>query len=150
MHRRFFLWLLTAVLSTGLAHAKDEDLAAAKALFDKYVALEHAYDAAAADLYADTARIANKRTYPTGEIRELTMPAEKYKALIRTSMPLAAARGDRNQYSEVSYAREGQRVRIKATRFSELKKYASPISLLVGPSKNGGWLIYEELSESRP
>ena len=65
-------------------------------------------------------------------------------------MPLAKARGDRNTYSNVSYTREGQRFRIRASRFSELKNYTSPLSLLVGPSANGTWLIYEELSESGP
>ena len=150
MLKRHFLYLLATVLLTRFAHADDEGIAAAQALFDKYVALEHAYDGAVADLYADTALIVNKRIYPTGEVRELTFPADKYKALVRAAMPLAATRGDRSTYSTVSYTREGQRVRIKATRFSELKKYSSPISLLVGPSERGGWLIYEELSVSQP
>ena len=41
-------------------------------------------------------------------------------------------------------------MRISATRYSELKKYASPFSLLVGPGLDGNWLIFEEISESRP
>lgn len=123
---------------------------AARQLFEQYVALGHAYDPSLAELYADDAFIKNTRTYPTGEVRELTMPAAKYKALIRQAMPLAKARGDRNTFSDVSYAAEGARVRIRASRFSELKKYTSPITLLVGPSANGRWLIYEEVSESRP
>jgi hypothetical protein len=122
----------------------------ARQLFQQYVALGHAYDASLADLYADDAFIKNKRTYPTGEVRELTMPAAKYKALIRQAMPLARARGDRSTFSDVRYAAEGSRVRIRASRFSELKNYASPVSLLVGPSSSGTWLIYEEVSESRP
>ena len=123
---------------------------AAKQLFDQYVALGHAYDPGVADLYADDALIRNKRTYPTGEVREMTVPAAKYKTLIRQVMPLARARGDRSTYSDVSYTAEGGRVRIKASRFSELKNYTSPLSVLVGPSPGGKWLIYEELSESRP
>ena len=123
---------------------------AAKQFFEQYVALGHAYDAAVADLYADDALIKNRRVYPTGDVRELTMPAESYKTLIRQTMPLAKIRGDRSTYSDVNYTAEGQRVRIKASRFSELKKYKSPITFLVGPSPNGRWLIYEESSESRP
>lgn len=122
----------------------------AKALFEQYVQLEHAFDPAAADLYADDAVIKNKRTYPTGQVRELTMPASKYKTLIRQAMPLAKLRGDTNSYSDISYANEGAMVRIRATRFSNLKHYASPISLLVSPDEKGRWLIREELSESRP
>ena len=122
----------------------------AKQLFDRYVALEHAFDAKAADLYAEDAIIRNKRTYPTGQIREITIPAPEYKELIRAAMPLAKTRSDTNTYSDVRYVEESSRVRITATRYSNLKNYSSPISLLVGPSDGGDWLIYEELSESRP
>jgi hypothetical protein len=144
-----FAVVLAGVTLAALASARaSED--PAKRLFEHYVALGHAYDPGIADLYADDALIKNTRTYPTGEVRELTMPAAKYKALIRQAMPLARARGDRSTFSDVRYAAEGSRVRIRASRFSELKRYASPISLLVGPSASGTWLIYEEVSESRP
>jgi hypothetical protein len=123
---------------------------AAKKLFEQYVALGQAFDESVADLYAEAALIRNKRTYPNGEVRELTMPAPKYKALIRQVMPLAKSRGDRSTYSAATYAVEGDRVRIHASRFSEMRNYTSPVSLLVGPGPDGRWLIFEELTESRP
>jgi hypothetical protein len=141
--------VVIGVMFAALASAQPST-DAAKRLFAQYVALGHAYDPGVAELYADDALIKNKRAYATGQVRELTLPAAKYKALLRQVMPLAKARGDRSTYSEVSYASEGERVRIQAARFSELKNYTSPISLLVGPSPGGKWLIYEELSESRP
>ena len=122
----------------------------ARQLFEQYVARSHAFDASVAELYADDAVIQNKRVYPGGIVRELTIPAPKFKALIVQVMPTAKARGDLNTYSEVTYAVEGSRVRIRATRFSHLKNYSSPVSILVGPSADGNWLIYEEQSESRP
>lgn len=122
----------------------------ARALFERYKQLEQSFDPSAADLYADDAVIRNKRTYPNGQVRELTMPAPQYKALIRQTMPLAKARGDTSTYSEVTFTVEGPGVRILATRFSNLKKYSSPISLLVAPDDTGQWLIREELSESQP
>ena len=122
----------------------------ARKLFERYVESERTFDAAVAELYADDAVIRNKRTYPDGTTRVSTMPAPQYKALIRQAMPLAKAREDTSTYSEVRYAEEGRRIRITATRYSNLKKYSSPLSLLVGPSPEGGWLIFEELSESRP
>lgn len=121
----------------------------AKVFFNQYVQSEQSFDPAAADMYAEDALIKNKRTYPTGQVRELTMPASQYKTLIRQAMPLAKLRGDTNTYSEVSYSKEGSMVRIRATRFSNLKKYSSPISLLVD-DHTGRLLIYEEISESRP
>ena len=140
--------LLLAVVSV-LAHAQDE-VAQAKRLFDQYVALSAAFDEKVADLYADSARIQNTRRYPDGEPHRMNMPALSYKALIRQVMPKAKAAGDLSTYSDVRYAPEDGRVRISATRYSELKKYASPFSLLVRPGPDGNWLIFEELSESRP
>jgi hypothetical protein len=135
-----------ALFSTAFA----ESIAEAQAIFDRYIQLEQDFDPAAADLYADDAVIKNKRTYPDGQVKELTMPADRYKALIRQAMPLAKARGDTNSYSGVTFTKEGVGVRIRAMRFSNLKKYSSPISLLVAPDGKGKWLIHEELSESKP
>lgn len=122
----------------------------ARALFDRYVRLEAAFDPAVADLYADDALIKNKRIYPSGQVRELVLPASQYKALIRSAMPLAKARGDYSTYSEVTFQPDGNGVRITARRFSMLKKYYSPLSLLVAPTPSGIWVIREELSESQP
>ena len=122
----------------------------AKALFSRFVEMEQAYDIAIADLYADDAVIKNKRTYPTGEVRELTIPPAQYKQLIRQAMPLAKSRGDRSTYSKCGYTADGAHVRITCSRYSELKKYTSPYTLLVGPNRAGQWRILEELSESRP
>jgi hypothetical protein len=76
------------------------------------------------------------------------MPAPQYKELIRTLMPLAKARGDFSTYSEASFTEELAGVRIMAKRFSVMKKYHSPISLLVAPDAFGRWIIREEVSES--
>lgn len=147
---RCLLVIAAVLLGASPTYAADGDVASAKALFNRYMALERAFDAGVADLYADTAVIRNKRTYPTGQVREMTLPATQYKSLIRASMPLAASRGDVSTYSKITYTPEGARVRVVATRYSGLKKYYSPFSLLVGPSEHGTWLIYEELSESQP
>ena len=122
----------------------------AKRLFERYVSLEQAFDPAAADLYADEAVIQNRRKYPDGQVRAMSMPAPKYKAMIRAMMPTAKSRNDRNKYTDVRYTPEGDGVRITATRFSELKKYSSPVSILAKADGQGRWLIYEELSESQP
>ena len=147
---RSLLTILTLILISvsDAVGASPED--EAKKLFERYVDSERTFDPAVSELYSDDAKIQNKRTYLDGSTRVSMMPAPKYKELIRATMPLAKARGDTNQYSEVKYVSEGQKVRITATRFSNLKKYSSPISLLVGPSPEGKWLIFEELSESKP
>ncbi len=119
-------------------------------LFDRYVALEKAFDATLADLYSDDAIITNKRTYSTGEVRELRLLAPQYKALIRQAMPMAKQQQDTNRYSDCVFKPAGNRVEITCERFSERKRYTSPIRLVVGPDATGEWLIREEHSESVP
>ena len=141
--------LILCLAATASAWAQPTEKSAAQ-LFQRYVALSRAYDAQLAELFDDNALITNKRILPGGEVREMTLPAARYKNLLRKALPLARERGDRSTYSSVRYAREGERVRISALRYSELKRYTSPLVLVVGPAPGGRWLIYEEHSESRP
>jgi hypothetical protein len=140
------LWISATLSAASFAAPVDD----ARILFERYVKLERAFDPAAADLYADDAVIRNRRTYLNDRVRELTMPAPQYKALVRQAMPLAKARGDTNSYSKITFSEEGAGVRVRAMRYSNLKKYSSPVSLLVAPDRAGRWLIREELSESQP
>ncbi len=68
------LMLWSAPLVDNAAAGESRTIENAQALFKRYVDLEHAYDTAVADLYSDDAVIKNKRTYPTGQVRELSMP----------------------------------------------------------------------------
>ena len=150
MRARIHFILALAIFAAPMRGVAEDSVAKAKDLWERYVALERAFDPAAAELYSDDAKIQNTRTYSSGERRTLTFPTADYKKLIRAALPFAKARGDTNTYSDVKYTVEGERVRITSTRFSELKKYSSPLSLLVGPAPGGQWLIFEELSESKP
>jgi hypothetical protein len=149
MRKLAFALLLAVVMPTAL-HAQDASLQQAQALFDRYVALATAFDQQVADLYADSAHIKTTRVYPDGQSRSMTMPALTYKSLIRQVMPQAKAAGDVSTYSDVKLAPEQDRVRINATRYSKLKNYSSPFSMLVGPDASGTCRIFEEVSESRP
>src|SRR6185503_1685635 len=117
---------------TNPAAVASPALERAKALFERYVALEKAFDPSVADLYSDAAVITNTRTYPTGEVREITIPAPQYKQLIRAGMPLARQVNDTNRYSERAYRPTGHRVAITCKRLGERKRYTSPIRLVVG------------------
>jgi hypothetical protein len=130
------------------AAASSDAIAKAKALFARYVQLEHAFDPAQADLYADNAVIVNTRIYPDGKTNRLQIPALRYKKVIRDGMKDARLKGDISNYSNETYTQEGDKVRIKVTRYSVLKKYSSPMSQLVGPDATGKWMILEEESES--
>ena len=122
----------------------------ARTHFEQFVRLNEAFDPAIADLYADTAKISNRRIFPDGASREMAMPAPSYKALLRRVIPVAKEQNDVDRYSEVRYTVEGDNVRIKATRYSVLKKYSAPHAMLVGPDTDGVWRVLEESGESRP
>jgi len=130
------------------ATAPNDAIAKAKALFARYVQLEHAFDPAQADLYADNATIVNNRIYPDGKKTRIPIAALRYKKLIRDTMADARVKGDISNYSNETYTLEGNKVRIRVTRYSVLKKYSSPMSQLVGPDATGKWVILEEESES--
>ncbi len=148
--RLFACTLLLMAACVAAAAGSTKQTVAAKALFARYVSLEHAFDPDVADLYSDNALIQNTRKYPDGRVRTIEIPALRYKQLIDTAMPIAKSRGDYSTYSKVAYATEGQNVRITATRRSVRKNYSSPIALLVGSDNTGKWVILEEISESQP
>lgn len=143
--------VLSLVLAAPAVLAEPVDrIDQARVLLSAYIARSQAFDPRLADLYSDEALIENLRVYRSGEVRRLTIPAAHYKALMRESMTLARARGDTNRFSQPRFALEGSNVRITLTRYSELKNYASPLVLVVGPRGDGTWAILEERSESRP
>ena len=120
----------------------------AQQFFDRFVALGRAYDPAVADLYADDATIQSVQRNADNTVRTRRLVGEPYKRLIRSAMPLARQRGDRDRYSDVSVSAEGARARIRCTRYNELKRYATPYELVLERSGDS-WQIIEEYSEAR-
>ncbi len=141
----------TPASSPGAAEATGPARKSAQALFERYIDLEHAFDPALVDLYADDAHIQSRIIVPGRPPTVRTWSGAQYKELLRRALAKAKEkRQDLNFYSAVNYLHEGSRVRIKAMRYAELQKAVSPVELLVGPNAAGDWRIYEELSESHP
>lgn len=118
--------------------------------FQEYVKLGNEFNADLADLYSPEALIKNTRIYPDGTEKILRLPAEEYKTLIRNSVMLAKERKDLNEFTGTQYSLEKNRVSIKTKRYSVLKKYTSPLILLIGIEANERCIIFEELSVSKP
>lgn len=138
-----------AKTATPKGSAQGDLIPKAKAFFQHYVELEHAFDPAIADLYSDDAVIKNTQYRTDGKVVPLTKPVAKYKQVLRDYMKTKARQiGDVSNYTNDTYTVEGGKVRIKVTRYSSIEKVSSPVSMLVGPDATGKWLIYEELSES--
>ena len=131
--------------------ATGEARKAAEALFGRYQDLEHNFDPALVDLYADDAHIVSRIIVPGRPPTVRDWNGSQYKELLRRALQKAKEKKqDLNSYTGTVYLREGGRVRIRATRYAELQKAVSPVELLVGPDRTGAWRIYEELSESHP
>jgi hypothetical protein len=142
---------LSAAPSAAPAEATGAARKNAETLFTRYIDLEHAFDPALVDLYADEAKIQSRVIVPGRPATVRTWSGAQYKDLLRRALAKAKEkRQDLNYYSAVNYVREGSRVRIKAMRYAELQKAVSPVELLVGPNAAGTWRIFEELSESHP
>ena len=150
MRRRMVFFGLMLVFSKQALADDVSKMSDAEKLFEHYQTLERNFDSEVADLYCDGALIQNTRSYSDGRERVLNISTEAYQALIRSTMPLAKAKGDSSTYSKVSYVFEGENIRVSAVRYSILKKYYSPLSLLIGECRSGHTGLLEELSYSQP
>lgn len=128
----------------------DSRIEKARALFARYIELEKKFDPSVVELYSDDCLIQNTQRYTDGQVKVIVIPVDKYKSLVHSVMPIAKSLNDINTYSKIKYTIEGENVRIQASRYSHRKKYTSPISMLVGQSETGEWLILEDISESQP
>lgn len=136
--------------ATAQAKANQALITKAKQFFNQYVEWGWNFDPALADMYAPEAVIRNTRRYPDGRTQLFEFSAYEYRDLILATLPIAKERGDRDEYSNVTYKVEGNKVRINTQRYSLRKNYTSPQSFLVGPDETGEWKIFEDISESRP
>lgn len=120
--RRALTILMTCALSASAiaGPSLEED---AKAFLARLAALGDAYDPALADLYADDAAIKAIRRYPGGQERVMELTGIEWKDLIRSAMPLARLQNDRSELREPEFEVEGDRVKVKANRYSFRKCY---------------------------
>ena len=142
--------LLLLYLDQAIGAEASRPVDMARALFQRYVTLSDNFDSAVADLYRDDARIIAFRKNMFGGERRMQLTGAEYKALIRKVMPLARLRDDRSAFTDVRYEAEAGLVRIHAQRYSVLKKYTAPYSMLVGRDQDGRWRIREEVIHAAP
>lgn len=106
------------------------------------------FDPGILSLYDKNAKIQIIRRSQQGD-KTMNLSFAQYRELIISSLPLAKSRGDRSTFSNVTYKAEGQRVRIRAQRYSQLYRNTNPHTLLVGPDATGKWVIFEEVIEAQ-
>ncbi|HEY2837645.1 MAG TPA: hypothetical protein VGJ26_00740, partial [Pirellulales bacterium] len=101
------------------------------------------------DLYSDSANIVDRRLAPNGQKNDLIIPAAAFKPMFRSMIPLAKMKGDPPPaYTEVKEYIEGNGVRIECDCYSQREEYLRHLSMLVLPSAEDSWLIYELVIDS--
>ena len=118
--------------------AGEEALATAQRLFQTCAQLLHKQDPQLADCYSVDADV---EINGGGSLR-----GGDYKHWVREGMARDAAAGHLVEWREPSFAAEGARVRIDATRASSSEPSRSPLVLYVGPCADGAWRIVAETS----
>ncbi len=149
--------VLKALLAAGAAAcsfgpATPEDHA--KAFFERYRELEARYDPALADLYADSAIVRKFMLRASGDtFYGFATTGAIFKSSFPEGAAAAKARGAGNRYSGVTYARDGNDVRVTMRRYQEPPGVELGQVWWVGPDSNGVWRIWKELAQvpgSRP
>ncbi len=130
--------------------AESEDIAQARLFFEQCDRHEKAFDPRLVACYADEAVIQNTRVYPTGQKKVMRLTGVQYKALLKASLPLAQKRNDTSSYSDLEYTQSGDKVIVKGQRYSNLKKYWSPLEIHIGKDQKGEIKFLTEISESQP
>src|SRR5205807_687102 len=106
-----------APAAAAAAEATGAARKSAEALFNRYIDLEHTFNPALVDLYADDAHIQSRVIVPGRPPTVRTWSGTDYKELLGLALAKAKEkRQDLNYYSAVTYLREGSRLRIKAMR----------------------------------
>lgn len=116
--------------------------------FNKYEALNKAYDSALADLYSDNAKAVITTIEPDGTETKITVPGKKLKSILKDTMDYSRQMGYQDQYSNIAIIPVNDAVKITADRYS-LTDCVTDHSfyLLVKKADDGKLYIMEEVSE---
>ena len=120
---KIILLILFVLVPIGNAFSQGADVSSAKAFFQDYVEMGENFDVSIANLYLDSATIRNLRKYPNGLTKSMQLTGAQWKGLVTKVMPLAKARGDKTTFSQITISIDGKQAKIKANRFSNLKKF---------------------------
>jgi hypothetical protein len=122
-----------------------------KDFFDRYITLSDQFNPSLAELYSDSAKIHAYRKYPHGLERSMEFTGLQWKMLIDKLMPLAKARNDHSEFSNIEITPLVRKYKIKADRYSTVKCYTDKgYYLLIEPKKNGEFETIEEYMETQP
>jgi len=111
--------------------------ATAHRLFTACAKLLHEKDPHFADCYSIGAKVEITGSDP--------VTGAEYKPELRDGLERWRSAGETLEWRDPSFAEDGGRVRISVKRAVSTNGTRLPVSLIVGPSSDGGWRILEEI-----
>jgi hypothetical protein len=144
------LFILSAAICGNSSAASPVSPEEGRQFFERYIALDGAFDPEFVTLYSDDTRVRFTRHLPTGQAQEIVVDGAQWKNLLIKLLALAKARNDRSEYRDPRYDREGDKLRIRADRYSLRKCYWDKrFYILLTRRPNGAVYIEEQFFEVR-
>lgn len=123
------------------------EIDAAMATFDRFVALERAFDASVADLYADDGIVIERIIADGVERRAREIPMQRYKAALARALRAHAHAPEVASHSQVRAERIAPGwVSVRTLRRSSASRAAAPYELLLRRGGDGVWRIVKEMA----
>jgi hypothetical protein len=144
------LLLILIILLNFSLPARSDDFDECKTFFNQYVQKSNNYSPSFPDLFASNALIKRDKINENGDIKHIVYTKPAYVKKLKIYAPLAKLVGYRNNFSNISYQKEGNACRIKGYRTPTTSKHQNySVSWLIVKDKNGEWKILEDYTETR-
>lgn len=122
-----------------------EQQSAARAAFDRFIALEQDYDPALLDLYAEDGVVIEVTADGAAERRRREIPLRRYRAALPLALRLSQKAGERSEHREISseWLAPGWVV-IRSLRVSSQSRAPAPYEMTLRLDAAGRWLVVKE------
>lgn len=125
--------------------AASEDVAAARFVFERLIALEAAYDPALAALYSDDGLVIERIVQNGRERRRREIPMRRYRAALPYALLLSSRAKERSAHADMALQRIAPGwVSLRSQRTSTQSRAPGPYEMIVRKESDGAWRIVKE------
>jgi len=144
--RNFLLTLIFMFMGLG---AFADDRSEALNFFSSYVRASNSYSTSVLNMYSDDASIIRQVVKPDGQLVNVPFSVKDYKKQLRLSSKIAKIKKYKNYYSDIRVTKVSDGYKIDAMRKPSLSDYKLKASMTIKKQPGGGWLIVEELMQTK-
>jgi ketosteroid isomerase-like protein len=126
---------------------RDGDMAAARAAFVRFTALEAAYDPALVDTYADDGVVVERTIENGAERRVREVPLKRYKALLTQALSVSRKAREVSTHADIKVDRIAPGwVIIRSRRAYTHARAPAPYEVTLRREPDGAWRIVKEVA----